>query len=37
MESILALAIPLVAFVVLVAVFLVLFRRASRALTRTRD
>jgi hypothetical protein len=35
--SILALVIPLVAFVVLAAVFIVLFRRASRALTRTRD
>jgi hypothetical protein len=37
MASILALVVPLVAFVILAAVFLVLFRRASRALTRTRD
>ena len=37
MGSILALVIPLVAFVVLAAAFIVLFRRASRALTRTRD
>lgn len=37
MQSILALVLPLVAFVVLAAVFIVLFRRASRALTRTRD
>ncbi|MEA2537791.1 MAG: hypothetical protein QOF11_2025 [Chloroflexota bacterium] len=37
MASILALVIPLVAFVVLAAVFIVLFRRASRSLTRTRD
>ena len=37
MASILALVIPLVAFVVLAAVFLVLFRRASRALARARD
>lgn len=37
MNSLLALVIPLVAFVVLAAVFIVLFRRASRALTRTRD
>jgi hypothetical protein len=36
-ESILAFVIPLVAFVVLAAVFIVLFRRASQALTRTRD
>jgi hypothetical protein len=36
-NSIPALVIPLVAFVVLAAVFIVLFRRASRALTRTRD
>ena len=37
MSSILALVIPLVAFVVLAAVFIVLFRRASRSLARTRD
>ncbi len=37
MASILGFAIPLVAFVVLAAVFLVLFRRASRALAETRD
>ena len=37
MASILALVVPLVAFVILAAVFLVLFRRASRALARTRD
>ena len=37
MGSILALVIPLVAFVVLAAAFIVLFRRASRALSRTRD
>ena len=37
MASILGFVIPLVAFVVLAAIFLVLFRRASRALTRTRD
>jgi hypothetical protein len=37
MGTILALVIPLVAFVVLAAAFIVLFRRASRALTRTRD
>jgi hypothetical protein len=36
-NSILALVIPLVAFVVLAAAFIVLFRRASRALARTRD
>ena len=37
MASILALVVPLVAFVFLAAIFLVLFRRASRALSRTRD
>ncbi len=37
MGTILALVIPLVAFVVLAAAFIVLFRRASRALTRTRE
>ena len=37
MASILGFVIPLVAFVVLAAIFLVLFRRARRALTRTRD
>jgi hypothetical protein len=37
MASILAMVVPLVAFVILAAIFLVLFRRASRALTRTRD
>lgn len=37
MGSNLALVIPLVAFVVLAAVLIVLFRRASRALARTRD
>jgi hypothetical protein len=36
-QSIPALVIPLVAFVILAAVFIVLFRRASRALARTRD
>jgi hypothetical protein len=36
-SSILALVIPLVAFVILAAVFIVLFRRASRSLARTRD
>jgi hypothetical protein len=36
-SSIVALVVPLVAFVVLAAVFVVIFRRASRAMTRTRQ
>ncbi len=37
MSTILPLVVPLVAFVVLAAVFVVVFRRASRAMARTRD
>ncbi len=37
MNTIIPLVVPLVAFVVLAAVFVVVFRRASRAMARTRD